>query len=877
MGRKDMSIRRAAIAALAALGIVVAGSAAHASDVDVAVVDVTTPTNAVTLAPGASSQITINMSISGNQVGVATFEVFRDWTLSAGTFRGSNPQEFTVAPRAGGEPATTFSTTGSVSVAAGQANGTFTLAVGAFDITNTNSSGGKLQAGRSSSYAVTVQAPANTPPIVLVTDVTDGATYTYGAVPAAACSVTDAEDSDEAATPSITGPASGIGTFVATCTYKDHGGLERSASASYTVVKAPSSVTVTCPASEQYTGEALENCEATVSGVELSAGLPVTYASNINVGTATASAEFAGDDHHLGNTGSATFAITAAESEITVSCPSSVTYDGSAIEPCTARATGIGGLDEDLDVTYEANVNAGTATASASFPGDANHAGSDGSATFEISKAEAVVSIDCGTGPYTYSAGAQEPCSASVTGTGGLSQSLTVTYTNNTDAGTATAAAAFTGDENHEGASSSATFEIARANVTVTVTCDDGPFVFDGDVHEPCAATVQGPGLDTTVDVDYANNVNAGTASASSSFPTGGNYVGGSDTQTFEIEKADSVTHITCPAEVAWDGMAQDPCTATATGPGGLDQVLTVTYSGNSEVGTATASAVYAGGANHNGSDFATTFKIVKAQSTTTVTCAPTGLVYNGAPQTPCAARVEGAGGLDLPVAVSYADNVNAGTATATAAWPGDDHHLPSTDSATFAITRAASTTTVSCTSAYFTGSAITPCTATVTGVGGLAQSLSVSYTNNTAPGTATATASFPGGSNHFGSSGTKTFQIMTWTLGGFYQPVDMGGVLNTVKGGSTVPLKFEVSRGTEELTATSAIKSFTQAKIACDGSTPTDEIEVTSTGGTSLRYDSTGGQFIQNWQTPKASGSCYRATMTTQDGSVISANFKLK
>jgi hypothetical protein len=146
----------------------------------------------------------------------------------------------------------------------------------------------------------------------------------------------------------------------------------------------------------------------------------------------------------------------------------------------------------------------------------------------------------------------------------------------------------------------------------------------------------------------------------------------------------------------------------------------------------------------------------------------------------------------------------------------------------------------------------------------------------STAVGTHTLTATATDNAGRTGTA-TQTYTVMAWTPKGFYQPVDMGGVLNTIKGGSTVPLKFEVFRGTEELTATSAIKSFTQTKIACDGSTPTDEIEVTSTGGTSLRYDSTGGQFIQNWQTPKASGSCYRVTMTTQDGSAISANFKLK
>jgi hypothetical protein len=51
----------------------------------------------------------------------------------------------------------------------------------------------------------------------------------------------------------------------------------------------------------------------------------------------------------------------------------------------------------------------------------------------------------------------------------------------------------------------------------------------------------------------------------------------------------------------------------------------------------------------------------------------------------------------------------------------------------------------------------------------------------------------------------------------------------------------------------------------------------VTATGGTSLRYDATEGQFVFNWQTPKKPGLCYKATMTTKDGSSLSAYFKLK
>ncbi len=122
------------------------------------------------------------------------------------------------------------------------------------------------------------------------------------------------------------------------------------------------------------------------------------------------------------------------------------------------------------------------------------------------------------------------------------------------------------------------------------------------------------------------------------------------------------------------------------------------------------------------------------------------------------------------------------------------------------------------------------------------------------------------------------TYTVVAWTLKGFTNPVDMGGVLNTVKGGSTVPLKFEIFAGDTEMTSLAAIKSFTTAVVPCDSTSQvTDEIEVTTTGGTSLRYDTTGGQYIQNWATPKKPGTCHRVTMTTQDGSSIVAFFKLK
>jgi hypothetical protein len=90
------------------------------------------------------------------------------------------------------------------------------------------------------------------------------------------------------------------------------------------------------------------------------------------------------------------------------------------------------------------------------------------------------------------------------------------------------------------------------------------------------------------------------------------------------------------------------------------------------------------------------------------------------------------------------------------------------------------------------------------------------------------------------------------------------------------VPLKFEVFAA-NELTDVSVVDRFAVVRVSCMGSGGEDPIEMVTTGGTSLRYDSSAGQFIQNWQTPKAPGTCYIVTMFTDDGSSLSANFKLK
>src|SRR6185436_16374800 len=132
---------------------------------------------------------------------------------------------------------------------------------------------------------------------------------------------------------------------------------------------------------------------------------------------------------------------------------------------------------------------------------------------------------------------------------------------------------------------------------------------------------------------------------------------------------------------------------------------------------------------------------------------------------------------------------------------PADANHTANTGSATFTISKAASTTVVTCPAAtqIFTGSAITPCSAAVTGAGGLSLTPTPTYSNNVNVGINTASAShaFAGDGNHTGSNGSKTFSIgYGWS--GFLQPINdtahqTGLTQSKFKLGQTIPVKFVI------------------------------------------------------------------------------------
>ena len=83
-----------------------------------------------------------------------------------------------------------------------------------------------------------------------------------------------------------------------------------------------------------------------------------------------------------------------------MTCPASLIYDGSARTPCTVAVTGAGGLSLTPAASYSHNTDAGTATASYTYAGDANHDGSSDSKDFTINKRNVTASISAADKTY---------------------------------------------------------------------------------------------------------------------------------------------------------------------------------------------------------------------------------------------------------------------------------------------------------------------------------------------------------------------------------------------------------------------------------------------------------------------------------------------
>src|SRR5262249_7965707 len=107
----------------------------------------------------------------------------------------------------------------------------------------------------------------------------------------------------------------------------------------------------------------------------------------INAGSYTVTATYAGDANHTGSSDSATITIAKASST-TVATGDSFIYNGSTHTGGSAVVSGAGIVTGSAGLSYSGDqINACSYTVTATYAGDANHTGSSDSATITIAKA----------------------------------------------------------------------------------------------------------------------------------------------------------------------------------------------------------------------------------------------------------------------------------------------------------------------------------------------------------------------------------------------------------------------------------------------------------------------------------------------------------
>jgi hypothetical protein len=211
--------------------------------------------------------------------------------------------------------------------------------------------------------------------------------------------------------------------------------------------------------------------------------LPVSSAA----GTYTLAGAYLGDPAagYQASGASRPFTIGKAASKVTISCPTSVPYTGSAQEPCAARVTGVADnplddLDQPVLVTYTDNTAPGTATASAVFYGDAAHTGDTGANTFTIGKASQTITFGAlGNRTYgdpTFTVSATADSGLTVTYSTLTTSACTVTSSGEVaivGAGTCTITASQAGDANYAAAPAVArSYQVVPAFVRAEYTGD---------------------------------------------------------------------------------------------------------------------------------------------------------------------------------------------------------------------------------------------------------------------------------------------------------------------------------------------------------------------------------------------------------------------
>ena len=921
----DHSLRRPGVVVLTALFVLTLGQAAVADDIrnDLdASIDATAEimTLSVGGSPGTTSLAVIPRNLDGKN----------GCNLTGGT-------TLVVAVSTSDSSVATVSPT---SITFGSCGATPTLTVtphghGATTISlsqTSNNTGGSFNLAPAT-FTVAVAPPPNEPPTIAVIGVANGTTYEFGSVPAAVCSASDTEDGDStfpASLGTVEGPlaAYGLGSQTASCSYTDAGGLVAAASVTYGIVDTtPPTLNLPGDLTREATSGDGAVVTYSVSASDTADPSPLLgcfpdSGALFAIGTTTVGCS-AGDA--AGNVRSGSFDVTVVDTTAPAVTIVTTALEGangwfniasSGTGGITATVTasdgvGVAGLSCDVGGTAIAGVSASGDTFSL---GDGVHhvtciatdaAGNQGSDDEVFRVDQTAPTIDPG-------------YSASANAAGWNNTDVTVSYTCTDETSGIDPAFGCPADDvlnanglyelhkatsDHAGNPATPSFTVRidksapmisgsaspaangagwnNTEVTVSFTCVDvGP----SGLKSCSGASTLGEGADQSVTgsaTDNADNsasaivgpINVDTTppviSASRTAPNVYGWNNGPVTVTFACDDGSGaddsgVASLTAPQTIDANGIhsVSGTCTDLASNSASLTvEDIRIDTRAPTIAGSATP------GANANGwndTDVTVAFVCIDdpgGSGIKTDTVAGATLTEDGSGQSVTSA------GDCVDVAGNAADPATVGAINIDETPPTDLEFLGGGlgDGGNYFFN--------------FVPSGPSGCSADGA-ISGLASCmLDAGYSNAVGTHTITATAIDQAGNQAVRS---LSYTVGAWTTKGFFQPVDMPTLstpmlFNSAKGGSTIPLKFELFAGTTELTNTGYVRSITYAPTYCDANAVMDEIEATATGGTILRYE--GGQFVYNWQTPKTPGTCYRVTMQALEGAGASivAYVKLK
>ena len=438
----------------------------------------------------------------------------------------------------------------------------------------------------------------------------------------------------------------------------------------------------------------------TFNGMTLVAGTDYTvaYQDNVNVGTATVTATAVAGGNYSG-TASKTFVINPAGAnlfDLTLD-PTEYIYDGTAKTPAVTVKDGETVLVEntDYELAFTNNVNAGTATVTAT--GKGNYSGT-ASTTFAINKAALTVTADDKT--VTYGDAAPEYTvsydgfvnNETETVLGGTLDLACDYVQNQSGVGDYTITPSGLTSSNYDITFTAGTLTVSAKALEDAFIADIAAVTYNGQAQTPAPVlTFNGMRLVARTDytVAYSNNTNVGTATVTVSGT--GNY-SGTASKTFTINPA-MLTAATL-AETTFVYNQQEQTAEVASVKAGTLTVPATDYtvSGNKATTVGTYTATITGKGNFTGSVTAQ-FSIVAAaaEAQFTLIVSPEEFVYDGQEKQPVVTVKDGNATLvaGTDYTVSYQNNVNVGTATVTVTGQGN---YEGTKTAQFTIVRDMST-----------------------------------------------------------------------------------------------------------------------------------------------------------------------------------------